>query len=149
MNEKNQSVFSRSLKPWYQGAIILFLYFLIVIILKVLHYINWVPINPMDYWKYATSLILFYIMLNCTFSITTKQKMIYYRNSIISYAVLLLLLSVLCRWLSGYSLQNAETYSWIWMVFSFIFLVMLTIINLSRKIVEIAMKQDENIDNEK
>jgi hypothetical protein len=75
--------------------------------------------------------------------------MIYYRNSIISYAVLLLLLSVLCRWLSGYSLQNAETYSWIWMVFSFIFLVMLTIINLSRKIVEIAIKKDENIDNEK
>ncbi len=149
MNRKKSSVFSKTFSPAYQGITVLLLYFIIIVILHFLQLLDWLRIDAMDYWKYASSIILFYILLNCAFCFSTKHKLQYYRDSIITYIFLLFLLSIICKYQSNGTIWNAESYSWIWMVFSFIFLVLLTIINLSRKIVELAIKQDQKLNNEK
>jgi hypothetical protein len=133
----------------YQGLLVLGIYFLLlgfVYLLKVLHLASF---EPLDYWKYSTAMIFFYMMVNGVFCFSAKEKMIYYRDSIFTYVGLLVILSILSRWLSGVSIFEAESYPWIVTVFSIVYIAAITIINLMRKIVDIAIKQDKKLTDEK
>ncbi len=149
MEPFKKSIFDKPFKPIYQGLLVLGIYLVFLGMILSLKSFNWIAFEPMDYWKYATSMILFYVMLCCVFCFSTKEKMIYYRDSIFTYIILLVLFSGISQWLSKLSIFEAESYSWILTVFSIIFIVMLTIINLVRKIVEIAIKQDNKLTHEK
>ena len=148
MEPRRQSIFDKPFNPMYQGLLVIALYAFLLGFIMLLKMFKWVNFQPLDYWKYATSMILFYVMLCCVFCFSTKDKIIYYRNSIFTYLILLILFSLISQFQSGLSIFEAESYSWILTVFSIIFVVMLTIINLVRKIVEVAIKQDNKLKNE-
>lgn len=149
MEAIKKSIFDKSFKPMYQGLLVFGIYIILLCFILLFKNINWIRFDSMDYWKYSTSMILFYVMICCVFCFSAKEKMIYYRDSIFTYIILIAILSGVSQWLSHVSLFEAESYSWILTVFSIIFIVMLTIINLVRKIVEIAIKQDKKLTNEK
>ena len=149
MEPKKQSIFDRPFNPIHQGILVLAIYIILLCTIIFLNSIKWINFQPLDHWKYATSMILFYVMLCCVFCFSAKEKMIYYRNSIFTYVILLFVFSGISQWFSGLSIFEAESYSWILTVFSIIFIVMLTIINMVRKIVEIAIKQDKKLTDEK
>lgn len=145
----NKSIFDHSFKPVYQGLMVVSIYIVLLLVILILKFIHWIELEPLDYWKFSTSLVLFYIMVSCIFCFTAKEKITYYRNALFTYAAIIFTFTGISNWFSGISLFQAESYSWILTVFSIIFIVMLTIINLVRKIVEIAIKQDNKIKDEK
>ncbi len=149
MHNDKESIFNKSFKPFQQALLVLGIYLLLLGAVLVLKWIHWINFAALDYWKYATSIILFYIMLNCVFCFSAKEKLFYYRNSIFTYVGLILILCVVSQYLSGYSIFEAESYSWILTVFSIIYIALITMINLMRKIVEIAIKQDKKLTDEK
>lgn len=148
MSESPSSIFNRAIHPLYQGGFVfgVFIFFLVLrIALDRLNALDW---NKEDIWLYCTSMALFFIIINSIFGFTTKDKNRYYRDSLFTYTGLLIVFILLGKWISGKSVFEAETYSWILLVFSVVFIVFLTIINLVRKIVEIALKQENKIRNE-
>ena len=104
--------------------------------------------NPAGAWELMAAFVLFYALVNCVFSLQTPNQMIYWRNSIFSFAGLLLLGGGICYLFTGISLQNAGSIRWILFVFSFGYLIFLSIANLMRFIVELAQKQDSKLRGE-
>jgi hypothetical protein len=147
--ETDKSIFDKQFKPYYQALFVLLIYIIILLIVGLLKYLDWITFTSIDYWKYATAVVLFFIMVNCVYCFPAKEKMIYYRDSILTYTLVLIVFSIASKFFSGMNISEAESYSWIWMVFSIIYIVLITIINLLRKIVEVAIKQDQNLTNEK
>lgn len=68
----------------------------------------------------------------------------YYRESIFTYAALLVITIASCTLISGINIYEAESYSWIIYVFSLVYIVFITITGLMRKIVSIALKQEDD-----
>ena len=136
-------------KPYLQGIAIVAIFLLVKSFLALSIWLGFHQLASIDCWLYGTALILFYIIINCLFSFKTQDKIIYYRNSIFSYAGTLFFVVFLCYILSGKTIFEAESYSWILFVFSIVYIVFFTIINLVRKIVEIAIKQDKKLTDEK
>ena len=97
---------------------------------------------------YLFLLLLFYIKINCFFSSAAADKMTYFRNSIFTYVACLVVIVGLNTLISGKVVYEVETYSWILLVFSLVYIVFITIINLLRKIVEMAINQNNKIEDE-
>ena len=92
-------------------------------------------------------MVLFYIILNTILGFGSKEMMSYYRDSIYGFLLILAFLIFTGRWLTGNSIFEVKTYSWIIFVFAIVYLVFLTIQSLMRKIVALALKQDKKIQN--
>ncbi|MBK9272272.1 MAG: hypothetical protein IPM48_11825 [Saprospiraceae bacterium] len=111
---------------------------------------KWLPQNfeSLDIWTLTTSMLLFYILFNISLGMNQEHKLIYYRNSIYGYALLLFIGIMVGKWASGVSVFEAKTYSWIIFVFSFVYLLFLSLASLIRKIIQIALKQEQKLRNE-
>ncbi len=99
-------------------------------------------------YLYAGSYLLFYIIMNSFFSFGANDRIAYYRNSIFTYIFLLIAFVVTCQLISKVHLHDAKSYSWLFYVFSLVYIVFMTIISLIRKIVDIAVNQDNKLRNE-
>lgn len=104
--------------------------------------------DPYTIWTVNTSMILFYIIINVILGMTQAPAPNYYRNSIYAFILLLTLSLITGRLISGVNILNAKTYAWICFVFTFVYLLFLSIQELIRKIVQIALKQENKIRNE-
>lgn len=142
-------LFLKFKKPLIQGITIASLFVFIKLFLELAGGFGFKQLESIDCWLYGTALILFYIIVNCLLSFQSSDKLNYYRESIFTYAGTLLFIIILAYFFSGKTIFQAETYSWILFVFSIVYIVFFTIINLIRKIVEIAIKQDKKLTNEK
>ncbi len=144
----DKSIFNYSIKPIYQGLFVGALFFLALAMLKVMEWFS-SEIYLINYcWLFGTALLLFFILINSVFSFTTQDKLHYFRNSIYTYLACLVLFVALNSSISGKSVFEVDTYSWIITVFSIVYIVFITIINLVRKIVEIAINQNKKIEDE-
>ncbi len=99
-------------------------------------------------WEVMAAFVLFYTLVNCVFSLQSKDIMTYFRNSVFCFIGLLVLGSGLAYLFSGVSLNEAGSMKWILMVFSIGYLVFLSIVNLMRFIVELAQRQDKRLRGE-
>lgn len=142
--------FYRNLKenPLWQAGVcvsVVFVFELVILLLNILK-LDWVEIG--DIWLVGTAMVLFYIILNTILGFGSKEMMNYYRDSIYGFLLILAFLIFTGRWLTGKSIFEVKTYSWIIFVFAIVYLVFLTIQSLMRKIVALALKQDKKIQNE-
>jgi hypothetical protein len=99
-------------------------------------------------WLIATALMLFFGLFNSVFSLTSSDRMAYWRNSIIAYAVICASGGVLAWLFSGLTMDEAGAFKWMYFIMTFSFITFLTIVNLMRKIVDIAQKQDKRLRGE-
>lgn len=107
-----------------------------------------VNIGEMNPWEISLTCILFFALTNTLFFLNTADKNIYWRNSIFSY-VGLVTFSVLLAWLiSGNSLNESGSVKWIYFVFTFGYLVFISIIGMMRRIVELVIRQDKKLRGE-
>lgn len=143
-----KSIFKQYIKPVYQALLIIALYGLILLVLKFLNLIENRQLVDKYCWLFGTALLLFYIIINSVFSFTAADKMTYFRNSIFTYVACLVVIVGLNTLISGKVVYEVETYSWILLVFSLVYIVFIIIINLLRKIVEMAINQNKKIEDE-
>ncbi|MBK9150722.1 MAG: hypothetical protein IPM26_06840 [Saprospiraceae bacterium] len=99
-------------------------------------------------WIIASGLILFYALANSVLSISAKKRDSYWMHSMIAFAILLVSGSILARLFSGISMDEAGTFRWIYFVFTFGYLVFLSIVNLIRFLVELAQRKDKQLRGE-
>lgn len=135
-------------KPVFQLAIILVI---MVLLTGIIHYTmspEQRELSPNSAWEIMASCVLFFGLVNCVFSLQAKTLVTYWRNSIFSFIGLLLIGGGLAWLISGVPLNEAGSISWILFVFSFGYLVFLSIVNIMRFVVDLAQKQDKRLRGE-
>jgi len=99
-------------------------------------------------WVMMTAGILFYALSSSILSLKAERQNIYWREAILTFIGLLVASGLFATLISGLSIDEAGSFRWIFVVLSFGYLVFIAIVRLMRKIVEIAIKQDEKMRNE-
>jgi len=136
------------INPWYQS-----IFCVLIIGLAALFYLIFGLISPgslekMDIWTLTTAMLLFYIIFNIALGMNQQHKLIYYRDSVYGYVFLVAIGIIVGKFISGISVFEAKTYSWIIFVFSLVYILFLSLVSLIRKIVEIALRQEQKLRNE-
>lgn len=142
--QRSESLFSKQIKPVYQALVALL--FLIVIMPISMFFIG--EGNPIYYWEMAFAILMAYALFNALLSIPYLKRSVYMRDSIFCYVGIALLSGLLASWLSGLSLEESGSFKWLYIVFTFSYLLILSIVNAILKIIEIAKKQDARLRGE-
>lgn len=95
-------------------------------------------------WLAVTAFMLFYAIFNAVFSVSSKELLKYWSRSLYGY-ILLAGGGGLMAWaISGQSIFNAGSYSWMYIVVTIGYLVFISMITLMRKVVEFAQREEWN-----
>ena len=98
--------------------------------------------DPLFAWSIATAFMLLFAVLNSLVSISAANTLLYWRDSVYSY-IGLAALNALSAWgVSGISIGEAGSYKWIYLVVTFSFLVFLSMVNLMKRIVKFAEREE-------
>ena len=99
-------------------------------------------------WVMLSAGILFYALTSSILSLRTLQQNVYWREAILVFIGLMVISGLTATWMSGLSIDEAGSFRWIFIVLSVGYLVFIAIVRLIRKIVEIAIRQDDKLRNE-
>jgi hypothetical protein len=135
-------------KPVFQLAAILLVMVVLSGIIHLSMSVEMRELNPNSAWEIMASCVLFFSLVNCVFSLQTTGRTTYWRNSIFSFMGLLLIGGGLAWVFTGVPLMEAGSISWILFVFSFGYLIFLSIANIMRFVVELAQRQDSRLRGE-
>ena len=147
MLDDKKSILKKDISPIKQALFVLGM----LIIFNVLAFIiNIIGINsgPLVAWEISLSLTLFFAIANAVFFLNAVDKNKYWTHSIFSFAGLVAASIGIATLISGIGINEAGSLKWIYFVFSFGYLVFISIIGLMRRIVEIAIKQDKKLRGE-
>ena len=97
------------------------------------------------YWEIALVATLVYALFSCVFSLLSDKKLKYFALSIVSYLVIVILGIFMAGNFSGLSISEAGSFEWLFKLFSFSFLLLISVFNLMSKVMEIVKRQDEEI----
>ncbi len=106
---------------------------------------GWSRKDPIFPWTVSASMLLLYSLFNCGFSLNSEDANKYWLQSLICYAVLAVSGGVVAYLFTGISIYDAKSVKWIYVVFTFGYLVFLSIVNTMRIIVRLAKKEDSRL----
>ena len=136
---QDKSILSKNINP-LQIAFGLGLLQIIVIFLS-----QYLSKNPRIAWEVAFTFLLLFSIVNCMFSLNSQDPNKFWIQSIIAF-VLFSGVGGLVAWqVSGTSIYDLESLKIMYVIFTFIFLVLMTIIRTMRKIIELAQKHDSRL----
>jgi hypothetical protein len=95
-------------------------------------------------WAIATAFTLLFALLNSLMSLSADNSIQYYGSSVYSYVGLAFMNGVAARYISGVQLADAESYRWIYIVITIGFLVFMSMVNMMKKIVQFAEREEWN-----
>lgn len=101
--------------------------------------------NPHFPWLVSASMLLFFAIFNCVFSLNASDANRYWLYSIISYVILVVVAGSVAYLITGISIYDARSMKWMYFVFTFGYLVFLSIVNFMRIIVKIARREDNSL----
>lgn len=147
MEQDSRSIYQMEIKPWRQVVIILGMMVSIMLL--------WMGANAAGAgleqrfpWLTVTALMLFFGLFNSVFSLTSADRMKYWRDSIFAYITICTVGGGLAWLFSGLTITEAGAFKWMYFIITFSFITFLSIVNMMRKIVEIAQKQDSRLRGE-
>lgn len=140
----NESEFKKLDSPIAQavailaGAIAIMLFGWLLTVTKVF------VIDRLFPWSIAAAFLLLFALFNSLMSLRADSFTKYWGTSMYSYLGLALCTGLAAWLFSGIPLRDAGTYSWIYIVVTFGFLVFLSMVNFMKKIVQFAEREDWN-----
>lgn len=140
MSVRPQSVFEKQISPFVQAAVVLGLITVAILISKIVATSS-VEVRDSFPWEMAFSGLLFYAIFNCIFSFAYEDQNSYWWKSLLSFALLGAGSMLIAWWASGLSMDEAGSYRWMALLFTFSYLVMLTMCRAMRMILQWAQKQ--------
>ena len=143
-----QSVFQKEISPFIQAAFAIGINVLVIILMKGIVDSGSKLDDGVVLWEVSFSILLAFMLFNSVLSIPYNNRTEYFRNSIFSFLAVAGIGGVLAHYVSGISMDEAGSFRWLYIVFTFTFLVFISIVNLMRKIMEIAKKQDARLRGE-
>lgn len=139
---KRESFFDKPVTPFRQAA------YIFLISLLFMGFSSVFPMSPQVKsaqampWVIACAMILFFALANSIFALTAKESQKYWMYSIASYAMLFVGLCLTAWAVSGITMDDAGSIRWVLAVFTFGYLVLLSIVNLIKFFVFLAERSD-------
>ncbi|MEL6124193.1 MAG: hypothetical protein AAFQ02_06065 [Bacteroidota bacterium] len=100
-------------------------------------------------WTVAAALTLLFGIGNSVLSLSAKDQNQYWGRSIMAFFVVVLA-GIGIAWLfTGQSIYEVKSFRWLYVVFTFCYLLFLSMVRAMRKIVSIAQKQDARLRGER
>ena len=134
--------------PFWQGALIFGLALVIAVVIYLLELLKVLERDPLNPWIIFTSFSLFYTIVTCVLSLRIENAGKYWSRSIIAFVAMLILSALTAQLLSGKTIDEASSFRWLFIVVSIGYLVFMAIVRLMKRIVDIAIKQDEKLRGE-
>lgn len=94
-------------------------------------------------WTVASAMLLFFALANSVLAFAVKDGNKYWMYSMMSYAILFITVSSIAYVVSGVGMDEAGSFRWIFLVFTFGYLILLSIVNLIRFFVALSKRSDE------
>ncbi len=143
-----QSIFQRQVHPFLQVGVAIGLN--VVGILLIMSFVDSEsnPEGGVVFWEFSFSILMAFIIFNSVLSIPYLKRTQYFRDSIFSFLALVVIGGALAHYIGGISMDEAGSFRWLYIVFALTYLVFISIVNMMRKIMEIAKKQDARLRGE-
>ncbi len=147
MRKEYRSIFSREIHPLKQ-----FVIGLIMILLSMLFTMlianGKEDFDKIIYWEISFAVLMGFALFNSIFSYSYEKKSSYFIISLASYVFLALFGGFASYYFSGIRLDDADSFKWLYIVFTFSYLVFISIVNMMRTIIELVKKQDARLRGE-
>ena len=138
------SFFDSNISPIKQAGIVFAATVVFMLGGLVLNAIGLTHFDVLFPWSIATAFLLLFALLNSMLSLNADSFGKYWGSSMYSYLVLAFANGVAAWQISGVPVKQAGSYSWIYVVITFGFLVFLSMVNFMKKIVQFAEKEEWN-----
>ena len=102
------------------------------------------PLEPLFAWSIAAAFSLLFALLNSLLSLRADSFAKYWGRSVYSYMGSAFVMGLVAWGLSGIPLREAGTYRMVYIVVTFGFLVFLSMVNMMKKIVQFAEREEWN-----
>lgn len=144
----NPKLFDQEYNPYLQCAIGVAAVPVFTFLFYIPHWIGFGEVKDHQAWTVSASVLLLFAVANSVLSLGANDITQYWNKSIYSFIILCVVGAGLAWLFSGLSISEAKSFKWIYIVFTIGYLLFLSIVNLMRKIVEIAQKQDKRLRGE-
>lgn len=138
------SLLEQKMDPIRQAACFFAASVLFMLLVLGLDQTGWYDPDPLFPWSLATSFLLLFAVFNSIMSLNADSFMHYWGRSMYSFLGLAFLNGTAAWLISGVPIGEAQSYQWIYIVVTIGFLVFLTMVNLMKKIVQFAEKEEWN-----
>jgi hypothetical protein len=138
------SFFDKNISPLKQAILILSGSIFCMLVSLALSKAGVLDANKLFPWEIATGASLLFGIFNSVMSLNAPSFIKYWGASIYSYMGLAFLNGMAAWWFSGVALRDAESFKFIYLVVTFGFLVFISMVNLMKKIIEFAQKEEWN-----
>ncbi|MCS7035608.1 MAG: hypothetical protein RMJ33_11570 [Saprospiraceae bacterium] len=109
--------------------------------------LRWLGVSAIDRifpWSIATAFLLLYAVFISVMSLNASSGLKYWGRSMYGFAAVAVGNGIAAWLISGLTLGEAQSYRWTYVVITICFLVFLSILNLMRKIVAFAEREEWN-----
>ena len=135
-------------KPLYQALLVVAMTIVFSLFDKMMpHHTELLEINS-GTWIVGTAMILCFIILNTIVALRIEPIIPYWSKSVTYYIGTLVFVYAWSYLLSGKSIDEAGSFRWLWLVLTLVYMVFFAIARSMKRIVDFALKQDENLRGE-
>lgn len=132
----------RKMDPVRQAAIFCGSALLFMLLTLALNQTGWYEVDLLFPWSIATAFLLLFAVFNSLMSFNAENSMRYWGRSVYCFMASALVNGTAAWLISGVPIGAAQSYRWIYLVVTVGFLVFLTVVNLMKKIVQFAEKEE-------
>ena len=136
---KEFSVFNVQINPLSLAAIVGVIKVLAILFMPI------VSDSPTICWEVAFTFLLLFSLVNSILSLNSVDQNKYWFQSIISFVLFALVGGIVAWKVSGISIYDLDSLKIMYLIFTFMYLILLTIIRTMRKIIELAQKHDRRM----
>lgn len=138
------SLYAKAYNPVLLAAIIFGANLVVILGSKFFHLTGLMEVGQRFPWLSAASFLLFFAVFNSIFSLSSTDARKYWSRSLFSFMGLAAANGLAAYLFSSLSIDEAGSYRWIYVVVTFGYLVFMSMMNLMKKIVEFAQKEEWN-----
>ncbi len=131
-------------RPPVQGVLMLLLMLLLILGGYALQYTGMMPMHERFPWMIVTACLLIYAVFSSVSSIATGNMNQYWSQSIFTFLGITILGGLLAWWISGLAIFDAGSYSWLFQVVMWVYVIFMAIVRSMRNIVDFAQKEEWN-----
>lgn len=143
----DKSFLSQNISPFLQAGFVLVLIIVFLLFGKIANTLGFAFEDTYP-WLVSCAMLLFFALFNSILSLSANSPNTYWWKSIVSFLAVAGLGAVLATFFSGLTMQEAGAIKWLYFVISFGYLCFISIVNLMKKFVNIAIRQDKRLRGE-
>ncbi len=143
MNTTNyKELFEKMHNPYIQGLVMCTAVLTFMILSKGMHLSGIMTLENTHPWTISLSFILFFALTNSVISLASDDTNKYWMQSFVAFIGLAIVSGLLAYLFSSMTISEVSTYQFIYIVFTFGYLVFISIIGFMKVIVEFAQREE-------